>query len=111
LNNEPNEVNDATFPDAESRIKPSNHFLQDSFYNQQLNPRFIYTFGSTASFYNPFFRTATFTVTSTLTLASIQSCVPSFQVTPGAVACRRKRNEIEDFVGEQFSIAPSETFK
>jgi hypothetical protein len=106
LNNEPNEVNDAIFPDAESRIKS-----QDSFYNQQSNPRFIYTFGNTASFYNPFFRTATFTVTSTLTLASIQSCVPSFQVTPGAVACRRKRNEIEDFAGEQFSIVPSETFK
>jgi hypothetical protein len=112
LINEPNDVsvNDG-FPDAQSRTKSSNHFLQDSFYKQQAHPRFLYNFGS-ASFYNPFFKTATFTLTSTLNLLSIQNCVPAFQVTSAAVACRRKRhNEIQDFTGEQFSIVPSETLK
>jgi hypothetical protein len=111
LINEPNQVavNDG-FPDAQSRIKSSNHFLQDSFYNQQAHPRFLYNFGS-AIFYNPFFKTATFTLTSTVTQASIQNCVPSLQVTAGAAACRRKRNKIQDFVAEPFSIVPSETLK
>jgi hypothetical protein len=110
LINEPNYVFNDGFPDAQSRIKSSNHFLQDSFYNQQAHPRFIYNFGS-ASFYNPFFKTATFTLTSTLNILSIQNCVPSLQVSPGPVACRRKRHEIHDFTGEQFSIVPSETLK
>jgi hypothetical protein len=112
LINEPNDVsvNDG-FPDAQSRTKSSNHFLQDSFYKQQAHPRFLYNFGS-ASFYNPFFKTATFTLTSTLNMLSIQNCVPAFQVSPVPVACRRKRHdEIQDFTGEQFSIVPSETLK
>ncbi len=113
LNNEPNEVNDATFPDAESRIKSSNHFLQDSFDNQQSNPRFIYAFGSPANFYNPFFKTATFQLTSTVTLTTINRCVPSIQfaVSPPP-ACRRKRNVIDDPEDvDQFIIDPSETLE
>jgi hypothetical protein len=110
LINEPNDVFNDGFPGVQSRIKPSNNFLQDSFYNQEAHPRFLYHFGS-AIFYNPFLKTATFTLTSTVTQASIQNCVPSLQVFPAPVACRRKRNKIQDFVAEPFSIVPSETLK
>jgi hypothetical protein len=116
---------DDEFNDIQSRIRGlSNNFNGLSRYwpspsfNDQQNARFFFnlantgTTGINANNLNiPFFKTATFTLTSTLTLASIQSCVPSLQVSAAPVACRRKRSEIEDYTAEQYPITPSETLR
>ena len=61
------------------------------------------------NFRNPFFKTATFTLTSTLTLVSVQSCVPATQfVATPPPACRRKRDVSAD-EDVQFPIIPSQT--
>ncbi|KAI9559261.1 hypothetical protein GHT06_016050 [Daphnia sinensis] len=78
---------------------------------EKLGPRF---FISTATvFTNPFFKTATFTVSSTVTVTSAVRCIPSVhfvnvaaQVNP----CRRKRRFLDpvDTHESQFAINPSE---
>ncbi|EFX72943.1 hypothetical protein DAPPUDRAFT_325731 [Daphnia pulex] len=118
---------DEGFNDIQSRVKGfSNNFNGLSRYrpnpssNGQQNARFFFNWANTGNNannnnnfnnYNPFFKTATFTLTSTLTLASIQTCVPSLQVTAMAPACRRKRSEIADVTAEQYPINPSETLR
>jgi hypothetical protein len=87
------------FPDTESRFKISswtNPSSSKGDWNEQQNARFLYNlFASNGTYTNPFFKTATFTVTSSVSLTSYVTCVPSLQLTNGAaaVACRRKRSE------------------
>jgi hypothetical protein len=120
-------VQDKQFADVQSRIKGfssnfngfSRYRPSPSFNDQQQNARFFFNLATTAGANNngifnniPFLKTATFTLTSTLTVASIQSCVPATQVVAAPVACRRKRNEF-DFPEEEdlLSIVPSETLR
>jgi hypothetical protein len=88
------------FPDTESRVKSSSWTNPSSSKGdsneQQNNARFLYNmFATSGTFTNPFFKTATFTVTSSVSLTSIVNCVPSLQLASGAgaIACRRKRSE------------------
>ncbi|XP_046459113.1 uncharacterized protein LOC124205684 [Daphnia pulex] len=88
------------FPDTESRVKSSswtNLSSSKGDSNEQANnARFLYNlFATSGTYTNPFFKTATFTVTSSVSLTSIVNCVPSLQLANNAagVACRRKRSE------------------
>jgi hypothetical protein len=119
---------DDEFNDIQSRIKGFssnfnglNRYRPSPSLNDQQSARFFFNWANTGNNannnnnnfnnYNPFFKTATFTLTSTLTLASFQTCVPSLQVSAVPVACRRKRSEIEDITAEQYPINPSETLR
>jgi hypothetical protein len=89
-------------------------FYQPSFSQQQQNARLF--FGGAIA--NPFMRTATFTVTSTLSVTSVQPCISAAQFSTSAgttfsAACRRrKRQTLEAFdpsEDTQFLIHPSKT--
>lgn len=105
----------------ESRVKGFNS-------NEQANAdgRFLFNLlSSTGTYTNSFFKTATFTVSSSVSLTSFVNCVPSTQVQGGAAAtaCRRKRSDYSNnssldsssnawLESDQFySIAPSETLQ
>jgi hypothetical protein len=111
------DANDAAqpyvFPDTKLRIKG----LSSSDLNEESSSvRFLYNlFASSGTYTNLFFKTATFTSTSSLSLTSYVTCIPTNQLLNGAaaVACRRKRN-IEDIIvnhPEIPDINPSETVK
>jgi hypothetical protein len=90
------------YPDTQSRISAIKAFKNGGrlFYSSTIN--------------NPFFKTATFTLTSTVTtLASIVLCVPANNLVanPAPTCAGRKKREIEDSEDNQFPIAPSETLK
>ena len=104
-----------------SRYRPSPSF------NDMQNARFFFNLANTGNtgnnannnlnngffYYNPFFKTVTFTSTQVLTLVSVVSCVPPNQVTAVQMpACRRKRDVRESSESySQFEINPSETVK
>jgi hypothetical protein len=100
-NDEPITDTQQVFPDTESRVKISSWTNPSSskgdWNEQQNNARFLYNiiFATSGTYTNPFFKTATFTVTSSVSLTSYVTCVPSLQLANGAaaVACRRKRSE------------------
>lgn len=104
------------FPDTQSRIKGFGRY-RPSFINQKqsLSPRFFYSLINGNSLANPFVRTVTFTSTSTVTLATIQSCLSSSFFVTGSQnnKCRRKRDENAELVSDildadsQFLISPS----
>ena len=85
-----------------SRYRPS-------FYNERPDGRFFLNFGNS----NRLLKTATFQLTSTVTLTTVSRCVPliQFAVSPPP-ACRRKRSVIDDAEDvDQFIIDPSETLE
>nr|CAH0101361.1 unnamed protein product [Daphnia galeata] len=85
-----------------SRYRPS-------FYNERPDGRFFLNFGNN----NRLLKTATFQLTSTVTLTTVSRCVPliQFAVSPPP-ACRRKRSVIDDAEDvDQFIIDPSETLE
>ena len=120
-NNEQEEIEmkeENGFADVQSRTKGFGRY-RPSFVNQKqsLSPRFFYSFLNGNSLANPFLKTVTFTSTSTVTLATVQSCISSSLVVTGSsnVSCRRKRarGEIAELPEEasdyQFStINPSD---
>ena len=80
-----------------------------SFYNERPDGRFFLNFGNS----NRLLKTATFQLTSTVTLTTVSRCVPliQFAVSPPP-ACRRKRSVINDAEDvDQFIIDPSETLE
>ncbi|XP_046459116.1 uncharacterized protein LOC124205687 [Daphnia pulex] len=93
------------YSDIQSRIKWFKGF------NKNNGGRFIYS----STINNPFYKTATFTVTSTVTtLGSVILCVPAnnLAAVPAPACAGRKKREIEDSADiNQFPIAPSETLK
>lgn len=108
------EENDASnsYPVIQSRNTAGfkNPTLQD-----EQKPRFIY-FGGASTYTNPFFRTATFTLKSTISITTVQMCAPSSVFATGATTCRRKRSDSNLWIGEpagheQLYIAPTETHK
>jgi hypothetical protein len=89
------------YPDTQQRV---------NLYRGSNNGRFF--FSSTIN--NPFIKTATFTLTSTVTtLASIVICVPANNLVANpAPACGgRKRRGMDDTEVDQFPITASETLK
>jgi hypothetical protein len=94
------------FLDIQSRINGFKSFAN----NHNAAGRFFY--GSTIN--NPFYKTATFTISSTVTtVGSIVLCVPSnnLAAVPSPTCAGRRKRESDDSEDEQFPIAPSETLK
>uniref|UniRef100_A0A0N8DDD5 Uncharacterized protein n=2 Tax=Daphnia magna TaxID=35525 RepID=A0A0N8DDD5_9CRUS len=87
------------FPDSQQRVNVYRGFN---------GGRFFYS----STINNPFFKTATFTLTSTVTtLASIVICVPAnnLAANPAPACAGRKRRGMDDNETHQFPITPSET--
>lgn len=106
------------FSDIQSRIKGASRYkTRPSYSNNDQKARFFFNFpnnGVSSTFNNPLFKTAFFTSTITLSLNSIQSCVPANQIIANPGSCRRRRRQYNHTTyndEEQFSIAPSETLK
>ena len=103
------------YPDIQSRIKwfkgygGLNRFTHKGF-NKNNDGRFFYS----STINNPFYKTATFTLTSTVTtIGAVVLCVPSnnLAAVPAPTCAGRKKREIENSEINQFPIAPSETIK
>jgi hypothetical protein len=89
--------------DTQGRIK----FLQ---HQNKNTGRFFYD----TTINNPFIKTATFTLSSTVTtVGSIVLCVPAnnLAAVPAPTCAGRRRRETEDTDSDQFPISPSETLK
>jgi hypothetical protein len=103
------------FADSQSRIKGISRYRPRPSFQDQQNARFLFNLfaSTTGTFNNPLLKTATFTLTQTLSLVSIVNCVPANNFAPGVPpACRRKRsdeNDGETAEDDQFPIIPSET--
>jgi hypothetical protein len=95
------------FPRVSSSFGGFSSYRRPSFYNINPDGKFFFNIGNTNG--NRLIKTATFQLTSTLTLTTITRCVPSIQfaVSPPP-SCRRKRNVMGDSEDDQFVIAPSE---
>ena len=99
-----NVEDDANFADVQSRGKVS-------LLPEKLSQRFF--FGTSATITNPFLKTATFTVSSTVTATTAVKCIVAGDFSAGSStkACRRKRRvlpELLDKLEDQSSISPSE---
>lgn len=95
--------------DAQSRAKGVLRW-PSVVYKKPNGGRFFYS----STINNPFLKTATFTLSSTVTtVASIVLCVPSnnLAAVPAPTCAGRKRRESEDTDNDQFPISPSETLK
>ncbi|XP_045027841.1 uncharacterized protein LOC116935078 [Daphnia magna] len=95
------------FVDSQSRSKGSQ--LQE-----KSNPRFF--FGTATTIRNPFIKTATFTLFTTISLSSVVSCIVAGDFVDAAAQakpCRRKRDLVHqpDQTNEQYFISPSEPQK
>jgi hypothetical protein len=115
-NNSANDIEDDEedeYPDSQSRIKWFKRYggFHNKGFNNYYDGRFLYS----STINNPFYKTATFTITSTVTtLGSLVICVPSNNLVavPAPTCAGRKKREIEDSAEDnQFPIAPSETLK
>lgn len=89
--------------DSQPRVKAS---------LEEVKPRFLFGLQQ-ATLTNPFFKTATFTVSSTITVSSLVRCIPAAKfpnVAAQKTPCRRKRSSLElrETPEIQFIIAPSE---
>ncbi|XP_057368449.1 uncharacterized protein LOC130689526 [Daphnia carinata] len=95
------------FADSQSRSKGSQ-------LAEKLNPRFF--FGTATTIRNPFIKTATFTLFTTISLSSVVSCIVAGDFVDAAAQakrCRRKRYLLDqwDKTNEQHFISPSEPQK
>ncbi|XP_057368653.1 uncharacterized protein LOC130689730 [Daphnia carinata] len=89
--------------DSQPRVKSS---------LEEAKPRFFFGLQQ-ATFTNPFYKTATFTVSSTITVSSLVRCIPAANfanVAARVTPCRRKRNlpESLETAESPVAIAPSE---
>jgi hypothetical protein len=104
------------FPDTQSRVKGFNSDRLSNL-NEQANARFLFNFlSSDGTYTNPFFKTATFTSTVSVSVTSVVNCVPANQMLNGAaaIACNRKKRSVnDDLLLEEnpLFIDPSETYK
>jgi hypothetical protein len=111
--------------DTHSRIKGISRYRPQPSFEDQQNARFLFNlFASpTGTFNNPLLKTATFMTTVTLSLNSVQNCVPVSEAVANIQPCQpnqqaiggRRRRDImhSSYVPEdlQFPITPSNTFK
>lgn len=105
------QYDDNEYADVQSRAKASNRYKTSPLNN--VNPRFLFNMFSSMTFTDPV-KTATFTLTSTVNITSVQSCISSSLFASGSsnVICRRKR-DLPYILGveepeDQFAIYPSE---
>ncbi|KAI9559256.1 hypothetical protein GHT06_016045 [Daphnia sinensis] len=90
------------FVDSQSRSKGSQ-------LAEKLNPRFF--FGTATTIRNPFIKTATFTLFTTISLSSVVSCIVAGDFVDAAAQakpCRRKRYLLLDQSDNNNLISPSE---
>lgn len=116
MSNQDSDV-EVEYQDVQSRAKGFNRFRNPSYLQQDLENkgRFFINLLSTSA--NPLFRTIKFTITSTINITSVQSCIAASLFTSAAAQnniCRRKRqNGLDVFFDEtetdQFMIEPTET--
>lgn len=94
--------------EAQPRIKG----FKQAFNNNLRNSRFLYLSGA-STLTNPFYRTVTFTITSTINITNVQTCIPANQFAANAGTCRRKRhpNLLDWNVSDEAYINPSEIQK
>ena len=80
------------FADTQSRIKGISRYRPRPSFQDQQNARFLFNLfaSTTGAFNNPLLKTAIFTLTQTLTLASVVSCVPPNQVIAAPVTQERR---------------------
>jgi hypothetical protein len=104
------------FPDTQSRKKISNNIRPRPLSNKlphQQKQRFFYNYYTNVN--SILTKTATFTLTSTLSLTTVQSCIAAAKFKDDAAkatACRRKRGILEIEPEEtQFEIDPTETLQ
>ena len=104
----PNIVDDEQIDESDENTQARLKFYQQN--NKNNGGRF---FGST-TINNPFIKTATFTLTSTVTtVGSIVTCVPAnnLAAVPAPTCAGRKRRHSESEDSDQFPISPSKTIK
>lgn len=107
------DVNENGFQDIQSRNKGFGPRRPPILNQKNLSPRFFFSFINGNSIGNPLLKTITFTSTTTVTVATVQSCLSSTLFVTGSqnVNCRRKkRDEIDEFkneTDEPFSIVSS----
>ncbi|XP_046645990.1 uncharacterized protein LOC124336283 isoform X2 [Daphnia pulicaria] len=96
------------FPNDQPRFKGFNRYRPSSVAYEQ-EPRFF--FKNVASAYsNVFDKTATFTLTSSVTLTTVETCIAAINIldAPKTTYCRRKRDFLGDLADDfQFDIVPS----
>jgi hypothetical protein len=104
------------FPDTQSRKKITNNIRPRPLSNKlphQQKQRFFYNYYTNVN--SILTKTATFTLTSTLSLTTVQSCIAAAKFKDDAAkatACRRKRGILEIEPEEtQFEIDPTETLQ
>ncbi|XP_045028861.1 uncharacterized protein LOC116920962 [Daphnia magna] len=111
-----NNVNEDQFPDVQSRGKLGKGRFLPSFFQrlkaQYNHPRIVISKASRTNLLKKM-KTVTFTLVSTLTIVTVQSCIPISEFTSGwaGAICRKRRGFLEssDSKSEtsQFAIAPS----
>nr|WBD92716.1 putative cladoceran-specific protein type 1 [Daphnia magna] len=111
-----NNVNEDQFPDVQSRGKLGKGRFLPSFFQrlkaQYNHPRIIISKASRTNLLKKM-KTVTFTLVSTLTIVTVQSCIPISEFASGwaGAMCRKRRGFLEssDSKSEtsQFAIAPS----
>lgn len=107
------EATEEDVPYTESRNKDSAARYRPTLPNRIAlpNPRFFVNYYTNIA--SLLTKTATFTVTSSLSLTSIKSCIAAAKFVDAvaqATACRRKRDILDNSTEDlQFSIIPSET--
>jgi hypothetical protein len=102
------------FPDAQSRIKGFNRHRPLLFpAKSPKDPRVVINLASQSNFFIREMKMITFTMTSSVAITSVQSCIPSADFFTGAAdrTFRRKRRGIVEARGfrseeSQFAIAP-----
>jgi hypothetical protein len=99
------------YPDMHSRNKVAEIRYRPFFNNQQQQRFFLNNFNSNINSIRT--KTITFTLTSTVSLTTVQSCIAAVKFLDDAAKttpCRRKRDILENSPEDaQFFIAPSET--
>lgn len=71
-------------------------------------------FFNTATVSNPFLKTATYTLTSSVTLTNVRSCIvvgDFLNANAAKVACRRRRKLLNSAIEDRNSIDPAEPSK
>ncbi|EFX82564.1 hypothetical protein DAPPUDRAFT_101160 [Daphnia pulex] len=100
------------YPDVHSRNKVSSAIRYRPFSNNQQQQRFFFNYYN-SNINSILTKTVTFTLTSTVSLTTVQSCIAAANFLDAAAQttpCRRKRDILENAQEDaQFIIAPSET--
>ena len=105
-------VDEDNYEDIQSRVKSYNRYRPS--FLKQADPRLFFSYLSNSITVTPLQRTLRITITSTINITSVQSCISSNLFTNAAAQnnnCRRKRDALDllemDDEETQFSISPT----